>query len=194
MTSKGHLHAFTSFHSKNNLGENLKTPNLPTRRLKNDFGKSMKRFFKVSKGHANQFSAFWTSTFRLGVSCLSDVSIRRMALRTHNLRAGRLKKLLRWSRWSDVSRCRKTMRTDFLHPGHGKKRLGPSCLSVVLIGQMVWRNHVFLNVLNTTSVMSMKRFFMMSKGHSKAFSTFWAFKKRFGRNRERDVLGCPENS
>jgi hypothetical protein len=88
--------------------------------LKTTLVKSMNRFFKVSKVHANLFSVFWTSKFRLCVSFLSDVSIRRMALRTHNLREGRLKKLLWWSRWSYVSKCRKAEGKHFLHPGHSE--------------------------------------------------------------------------
>jgi hypothetical protein len=89
----------------------------------------------------------WHSINQFGRNCGSDVLSRRMAFRIQNHPSGRLKKLPWWSRWSDVLRCRKTMRTHFLHPGHGKKRLGRCCLSGVLIGQMVWRNHnVFLNV------------------------------------------------
>jgi hypothetical protein len=114
--------------------------------LKTTLVKSMKRYFKVSKGQANPFSAFWTLKIWIGVSCLSGVSITRMALRTNYLPAGRLKKLLWWSQWSDISMCRKTMRSDFLHPVHWKKRLGRCCLSGVLIGQIVWRKFVFLNV------------------------------------------------
>jgi hypothetical protein len=45
---------------------------------------------------------------------------RRIALRTHNLPSGRLKKRLWWSRWSVVSWCRKAIRTNFLHRKHWK--------------------------------------------------------------------------
>jgi hypothetical protein len=46
--------------------------------------------------------------------CLS----RRMVWRTHYLPPVRLKKRLCWSRWSDVWRCQKTMRNNFLHSAH----------------------------------------------------------------------------
>jgi hypothetical protein len=49
----------------------------------------MKRCLKVSKGHA--FSESWGSKKHLGRFCLSDVLIRGMALRTHNMPSGRLK-------------------------------------------------------------------------------------------------------
>jgi hypothetical protein len=78
---------------------------------------------------------------RFGRSCLSGDLSRRMALRTHNLPSGGLKKFLSWSRWSYVWRCRKAMRTHFLHSGHRKKRLGRSCLSDVLSRRMALRTH-----------------------------------------------------
>jgi hypothetical protein len=63
-----------------------------------------------------------------------------MALRTHSLPSGRLKKTC-FFRWSDISRCRWAMRTHFLHPGHRKKRLGRSRLSDVLSRLMDLRFH-----------------------------------------------------
>jgi hypothetical protein len=80
----------------------------------------------------------WHRIKRHGRSRLSDVLSRRMALTTHNLPSRRLKKRLLWSRWGDVSRCRKTNRTFFLHPGHRKKRRGRSCLSNVLTSEWPW--------------------------------------------------------
>jgi hypothetical protein len=59
-----------------------------------------------------------------------------MALRTHNLPSGRLKKRLLWSRCSDFWRCRKAMQNHFLHPGHRKKRLERSRLNDVLSRRM----------------------------------------------------------
>jgi hypothetical protein len=59
---------------------------------------------------------------RLGRSCLSDDLCRRMALKTHNYSSGRLKKRHWPVRLSDVWRCRKAMRTHFLHPGQQKKK------------------------------------------------------------------------
>jgi hypothetical protein len=44
----------------------------------------------------------------------------RMALRTHNLSSRSLKNRRWWSRWRDVSRSRKAIRTLSLHPGHRK--------------------------------------------------------------------------
>jgi hypothetical protein len=67
-----------------------------------------------------------------------------MALRTHNLAPGRLKKRLWWIRWSDVSRCRKAMQNHFLHPGHWKKRLGRSSLSDVLCRRLNLRTYNLL--------------------------------------------------
>jgi hypothetical protein len=45
------------------------------------------------------------------------------------------------SRWSDVWRCPKAMRKNFLFPGHPKKRIGRSRGSDVLIRQMALRFH-----------------------------------------------------
>jgi hypothetical protein len=64
---------------------------------------------------------------------LIDVLSKWMPLRTHNMPAGRLKKRDWWIRWSYDSRCRKAMRTLFLHPEH---RLGRSRLSNILSRRM----------------------------------------------------------
>jgi hypothetical protein len=63
----------------------------------------------------------------------NDLLSRRMALRTHNLPSGRLKKRLFWSRISDVSMCRKAMRNHFRHPAHRKKWLGRIRLNRLMI-------------------------------------------------------------
>jgi hypothetical protein len=102
----------------------------------------------VSKGHANPFSSFWTSKIRIGVSCLSDVSIRRMAQRTLNLPSGSLKlNLVKSMKW-----CLKVSKDNsnwFSASCAWKKRIERCCLRGVLIEQMVWRKHyVFLNVSN----------------------------------------------
>jgi hypothetical protein len=73
---------------------------------------------------------------KFGRNLGSDVLCRRKPLRIHNLLSERLKKLLCWSRWSDVSRYRQGKRTYLLHPGHLKKRLGRSRLSDVLCRRM----------------------------------------------------------
>jgi hypothetical protein len=64
-----------------------------------------------------------------------------MALRTHNPPPARLKKRLWWSRWSDVSNCRKAIQTHLLRPGHRKKRHGRSRFSDVLSKRMALRTH-----------------------------------------------------
>jgi hypothetical protein len=48
-----------------------------------------------------------------------DVLSRRMALRIHNL----LSEPLWRSRWTDDSRCRKSLRNPFLHPEHQESDL-----------------------------------------------------------------------
>jgi hypothetical protein len=61
-----------------------------------------------------------------------------MVFRTHNLQE-RLKKRLCWIRWSDVLRCRRPIRTNFMYPGHRIKWLGRSQLSDVLNRRMALR-------------------------------------------------------
>jgi hypothetical protein len=58
---------------------------------------------------------------RLGRSLLSDFLSRWIPLIPHTPSFGHLKKRLWWNRWSDISRCRKDIRTHFLHPVHKKK-------------------------------------------------------------------------
>jgi hypothetical protein len=89
----------------------LITHHLPSWRLKNDFGE----FDESQRTHFLHCG--------LGRSRLSDVLSRRMVPWTQNLSAGRLKKLLWWSRWSDVSRWRKATRINFQHPEHWDKWL-----------------------------------------------------------------------
>jgi hypothetical protein len=47
-----------------------------------------------------------------------------MTLRSKNLPSERLKWLLMWCRLSDVSWCRKAIRTHFIHSWHSRKRFG----------------------------------------------------------------------
>jgi hypothetical protein len=76
----------------------------------------------------------------------SDVLSRGIALTTHNLPSGRLKKRFCWIRWSSVSRFRKAMRTNFLHPGLGRSRLSDV---------IIWR--IGLGALNLPSGRLKKR-------------------------------------
>jgi hypothetical protein len=77
---------------------------------------------------------------RLGRFYLSDVLSRGMALRTHNLPSGRLKKWQLWSRWTDILRCRKAVGTHFLLPGHRKNRIWRR-INYVLSRRLVLRTH-----------------------------------------------------
>jgi hypothetical protein len=104
--------------------------------------KSMKRCFNVSKGRENLFYASWAlKKASCCLSCLSDDLCRQIAPRTHNLPSGRQKKRLWWSEWSDVSRCRKVIRTYYLHHYIRNKRLRWSHLSDVLSSRVVLRTH-----------------------------------------------------
>jgi hypothetical protein len=67
---------------------------------------------------------------RLGRRLGSDDLISRMALQIHYLPSGRLKLRLCWSRWRDVSWCRKDKRTHFLYSVIKKKLFGRSRGSV----------------------------------------------------------------
>jgi hypothetical protein len=93
----------------------------------------MKRCFKVSKAYSNPISASRASKKRLRRIPLNDILSRRMALRTHSLPSGLLKKRLCWSRWSVVSRSWKIM--------YRKKLLLPSRLSDVSCRRLTQRNH-----------------------------------------------------
>jgi hypothetical protein len=55
--------------------------------------------------------------------------------------SGRLKKRLCWSRWNDVSKCLKSIRTHFLHLGHWKMRIARSYLSDDFSRRITLRNH-----------------------------------------------------
>jgi hypothetical protein len=101
----------------------------------------MKRYFKVSKGHAYLFSAFRDSNNWLLWIRLCYVLNRRMALRTQNLPSARLKRRLWRSRWSDVSSCRWVMQNHFQHPGNRKKWLSLCRLSNVISSRMALRTH-----------------------------------------------------
>jgi hypothetical protein len=153
MMSKGHSNAFYKFgHSKSIWTKSrkwwIKKVNGPENSLsafwtseKTTLMKSMKRYFKVSKGHANKFCSSRASKKRLGRSLLSYVLCKRMTLETPNLPSGRLKNRIWWSWLNNVSRCRKIIRTHFLHPEHGKKRLGWIRLSDILCRRMALRTN-----------------------------------------------------
>jgi hypothetical protein len=101
------------------------THNLPSLRLTN--GVWWCRWSKVSmclKAIRTPFQHPKHRKNRLGRRRLSVILIRPIGLSTNNLQSGRIKKRLWWSRWSDISRCRKAIRIHFLHPVHRKKRLG----------------------------------------------------------------------
>jgi hypothetical protein len=137
----------------------------------------MRRFIK-SKGHGNPFSASRKSIKATWTKLLTLFLCRRMILSTLILYSGRLKKRLLWSRWNDVSRCRKAIRTQFLHPCYRIWRLGRSCLNDVLCRWMALRTH------NLPSGRLKKRLwwirwsvFKESKCHAISFSATWAWKK-----------------
>jgi hypothetical protein len=103
--------------------------------------KSIKRWFKVSKGEAKSYSASWESKKAIFKKSLKLSLSRRMVLITHNLNPGHLKQRLWWSRWSDVPKCQRAMRNHFVKLGYCKKRLGRSRLNDVLSRRMAWRTH-----------------------------------------------------
>jgi hypothetical protein len=68
------------------------------------------------------------------------------------------------------------MRSNFLHPGHQKIDFDE--IAYVLSMRMVLTINILPSErLKMRLVISMKQFFMMSKGHLNAFTTFLAFKK-----------------
>jgi hypothetical protein len=91
----------------------MRTHYLPSGRLWIELWWTMKRYFKVSKGHTCTFSASCDSKKATCMKSLKWILFRRMALRIHNFPSGRLKKRLCRSR-SDVSRSRKTNRICIL--------------------------------------------------------------------------------
>jgi hypothetical protein len=112
-----------------------------------------------------------------------------MALCTHNRPSGRLKKHLWWSRWNDVWRCGKAMRSYFLHPGHRKIQFGRSYLSDVLSGRMALRTHNLPSgCLNKRLVKSFKRCFKVPKAIRPDFLRPEHRKKRLAWSRLSDVL------
>jgi hypothetical protein len=137
---------------------------------------SMKRCFMKSKGHSKPFSTFWEFKKRFGRSCESDVLSRRMALWSDNLPSGRLKKRI-W--WSDVCRCRFSMRTHFVLPGHREKRLGRSRLSdVISMRNGLTTHYMSSGRLNTRFCRcSTELCFNLSKGHTNSFFASWTSKK-----------------
>jgi hypothetical protein len=96
----------------------------------------MKRGFKVSKGRINSFS----------ISCSSKkttwTKLLKWLFMLVNWASGRLQNLHWWWRWSDVWRCRKAMRTNFLHRGHRKKQLCRSCISDILSRRLTLTTHI----------------------------------------------------
>jgi hypothetical protein len=134
--------------------------------------KSMKRYIKVTIGHFlhPEYRKKW-----LWWSRLCDVLSRRMARRTHNLPSGHLNKRLWWIRWRVVSMIRKAKRTYF---PYGYNQLGRSRFNDAL-SRLI---RCLLNVLKCDLVISNKRWFMMLKGHSNTFTTFWALKKAIWTN------------
>jgi hypothetical protein len=104
----------------------------------------MKRCFKESKGHANTFSETWASKKATLTKSHKCCLIRRMGMRTNNQPSGRLKIPLWWIQWSDISRCRKAIRTHFLHHEHRKKRLGWSRFRDVLCCERPWELKISL--------------------------------------------------
>jgi hypothetical protein len=135
MMSKCHSNIFSTFWAfKKRFGRSrgcdflcrqvaLRTHNLSSERLKK--GLWWRRWSDAScfrKGKRT-FSVSWESKKRLGRCRVSDVLIWRVALRTHILPSGNLKKRHCCSRWSDVSMGQKAIRTHFLSSKYPKKRL-----------------------------------------------------------------------
>jgi hypothetical protein len=119
----------------------LRNHNLSLDVLRNDFGEVDETMFQgIERPCKINFcihgieKATWTKSFKW------DLSIR-MDQRTNNLASERTKKRLRWSRWSDVSRCRRAMPTYFLHLRHRRKRLWRICVTDVLSRRMALRTH-----------------------------------------------------
>jgi hypothetical protein len=106
-------------------------------------------------------------------------------MRTHNLFSSRLKKRISWIRWSNVSRCRKAMRTHFLHRGFRKKWLGRICVSNVLMA---------LRIHNLHSGRLRKRLWwswwsaVVEGPFEHIFSFYGHRKRRHGRSRLSDIL------
>jgi hypothetical protein len=116
----------------------LRIHNLSSGRLQKRLMKSMKRCFKVPKGHSNSFSVFWESNKATWTNSIKWCFKYADGLRTQNLPSGRLKRRL-WRRgWSDVSRCRRSICTHFLHLGN-RKWLSWSRLNDVLNRRMALR-------------------------------------------------------
>jgi hypothetical protein len=120
----------------------LRTHNLPSERLKMRL--SWCRWSDVSKYRnaiRTHFRNFGHSKKRFGRSRGGVDLSRLMALKTNSLHSRRLKKILWWSRRSDVWICGKVMRTHFLLPGHRKQRLGEICLSYDLSRRITLTTH-----------------------------------------------------
>jgi hypothetical protein len=110
------------------------------------------------------------------------------ALKTHNLPSERLKMQPCWCWWSDVSWCRKTIRSHFLYSGNSEKRFEWSHGSVLSSRMALITNILLLDVLKTTLLNSTERCFKVSKGHTNSFCASWHRKKPLGWNCFSDVL------
>jgi hypothetical protein len=150
----------------------------------------MKRWFKVSKGFANTFSASWESKKAILTKSLKWCFTYAKALRTHILPSERFNKRLWWSRWCDGSRSRKAIRTYILHAEHRKERFLRRFLS------NVWSRRMKLIIQNLPSESLKKglwwiRWGVVSRCRNQPQSNFrhtWHWKKRLGRCCLRDVL------
>jgi hypothetical protein len=118
----------------------LRTHILPSGRLKNDIGGRWSDVSRCRKAMRTRFLHPVYPKKRLGRSCLSDFLVGEWPWE-HNLLSGRLKKRNCWSRWSDVSRCRKAMRTHFLHPRYRIKATWTKLLKDALSRRMSQRTH-----------------------------------------------------
>jgi hypothetical protein len=151
--------------------------------------KSMTRWSDVSrceKATRTHFLASRHPKKGIGRSRGSDDLSRRMAQINHNLPSGRLKMRLWLWRWSDISWCRRAMRTNFLLSGYPRNRFGLSRESFVLSRWMALRSH------NLPSGRLKKRPVKSSKKCRVALRTHFLHsghpKERLGRNIGSDVL------
>jgi hypothetical protein len=110
--------------------------------LINDFDEIDEAMFQSVESPCELIFCILVIEKKLGRSCICDIWSWGIAVRTHNFPSGRLKNWLWWIRWSDVSRCRKSMRNHFLDSSRRKKRLGRSCLSDVFCRRIVLRTHI----------------------------------------------------
>jgi hypothetical protein len=99
----------------------VRTHNLPTVRLPKRL--CWIRWSDISRCRKAKWTHFLISAYqenRLGRRRLSDVLSSQKVLRTHNQPPEYLRMQHWWCRWSEVSRCQKTIRTQFPHSWHSK--------------------------------------------------------------------------